>query len=468
VGTPAKRESSTPENQESVADKKTRIKQKQYEAIASNYKFVKFKGATLFERDKRFIPLTSDNFASAFYELFPFAAIQQIKEVEHRVRASSPDLSNLDYLIDFGGSIWDARKLEWLSGDPDTVLRSRVAPNPDARAKALAYMLELSNQNEELAWDMLQGVAPLFMEKKPAGVIWFIGGGANGKSAFIDAIYKIVGDHLTSMTVASIEDGRDTPRLNGVIGNVCRESSEGRVEDTERYKAIGTHEPFDVHKFHSQDSVRIDTQFHTIFNANNIPIFSDKTEGARRRTLIIPFPAHFKDDPGFEERTFTPDFLGGLLTLILEATQIIKNNGYQYRFSKATQGAKADYDAEVNSAEAFLEHLREKKVKAFTNYHLLRMAYESWCQDEGLVPLGVTNLKRVMTSIAGAESMVFRNRADGNKTCRWYFIDGYQGDSLQSPGDAFNLVGLKIPVGEKVEEPEGATKSEQTPLSKDW
>jgi phage/plasmid-associated DNA primase len=405
-------------------DKKTKIKQQQHQTLSNLHTFIIFRGAPfhLDPTTNRFTPLTTPLFATLAYQSFPYATIQQIKEVEHLVRHSATDLSHLDYLIGLPNSMaWNTRTLQIEKPQTITVLRSPVAPNPNAAPLARAYLLELSNGDSQLADDYLQAIAPLFMDRKPTGVIWFIGGGANGKSALISAIYRLLPDHLTSLTVAAIEDGRDTPRLNGVIGNVCRESSESRVEDTERYKALGTHEPFSVHKFHSQDSITIQTNVHTIFNANNIPVFSDKTEGARRRTLIVPFPAKFKDDPMFETKTFTPEFLGGLLHLILEATKILRDNHYQYKFSSATLTAKGQYDAEVNSAEAFLAHLRDNKVKAFSNYRLLRQAYENWCMDQGLVPLGVTSLKRVMTNIAFATNKTFRAPDGGVQ--RWYFID---------------------------------------------
>lgn len=456
----------TPPTSEQGGDKKTKIKQQQYETLSTAHRFVIFRNSPLYldPTTDRFRPLTSDHFATLAYQSFPYALTSQIKEVEHLVRHASPDLSALDHLIDFHGQIWNTRTLSMEKGDPDTVLRSPITPDPTSAHLAQRYLLQLSSNDPDLASDYVQALAPLFMDRKPTGVIWFIGGGANGKSALINAVYRLIGDHLTSLTVAAIEDGRDTPRLNGVIGNVCRESSEGRVEDTERYKAIGTHEPFMVHKFHSQDSVAIRTNFHTVFNANNIPVFSDKTEGARRRTLIVPFPAKFKDDPNFEAKTFTPQFLGGLLHLILEATHTLRDNHYQYSFSKATLTAKGDYDAEVNSAEAFLAHLRKNRVKAFTNYNLLRMSYESWCSDHGLVPLGITSLKRVMSNIAFAESATFRDQ-DG-KVRRWYFIDkASTTEELTSPAD---WLGLHVGLHSEVTPDIPSTTSPQTVLAKDW
>lgn len=398
------------------------IKQQQYEGVTQKYQFINFKDATLVEQGNVYVPLTHDLFSRLFYKVFPFATVPQIREVEHLIRHNSEDYSSRDHLIDFNGKTWNTRTLTWDNSRPPTVLRSPVQPAPASRPKALAYLLELSRGDEELAWDMLQGLAPIFMDRKPAGVIWFVGGGANGKSALINAVYKIIGNHLASMSVAMIEDGRDTISLRGIIGNICRESSETRVENAERYKAIGTHEPFPVHKFNSQEPVTVHPTFHTVFNANNIPVFSDKTEGARRRTLIVPFPAKFKDDPLFEERTFTPDFLGGLLSLILEATQLISENNYQYSFSDATMGAKEEYDSEVNSAEAFLAHLRENKVRAFTNYGNLETSYQNWCQDMGYVPLGRNNLKKVMTQQAFVAKKPKSSRQAGiSKT--WFWLD---------------------------------------------
>ena len=442
-----------------ATDKKIEAKQQQHETLIKHHRFVNFHGQTLYQPtpESPYLPLTSPTLARLLYQYFPYASTPQIKEVEHKVRNDSPDHSHLDHLIGFPNQTWNMNTLQW-EPPQDTILRSPITPSPKHAPLAQKYLLQLANGDQLLAQDYLQALAPLFMHSKPTGVVWFVGNGANGKSSLINALYRIIGNHLTSLTAASIEDGRDTPRLQGVIGNICRESSEARIEDSERYKAIGTHEPFSVHKFNSQESITIHTNFHTIFNANNIPIFSDKTEGARRRTLIVPFPARFKDDPGFEARTFTPDFLGGLLHLILETTTLLKKNHLQYAFSPATLTAKGDYDAEVNSAEAFLAHLREKNIKAFTNYRMLRLAYESWCMDHGLVPLGITSLKRVMTRLALANSSTVRY-SDG-AVARLYLIDGTtptDARELESFDNGF-CVGIKA----------APATPTQSKLAKDW
>jgi phage/plasmid-associated DNA primase len=372
-------------------------------------KFIQFKGLGLMTAPgtNGYIPLRSDDFSRLAYRRFLGISKNGIEDLLHAMRVTAPDRSDLEKFVCFYDQIWDMEKLEFTNDTMEWVYATKLKPTGNKQL-AWEFLVQLAMGDESLARDYLQSMAPLFMLRKPTGVVWFIGSGSNGKSSLLNALYRIIGQYFCSMTTSAIEDGRDTPRLNGVLGNICRESSESRVEDTERYKAIGTHEPFTIHKFHSQDTVEVTTNFHTIFNANNIPVFSDKTRGARRRTLILPFPAQFKDDPGFDDRTFTPEFLSGLVQLILEETHVIRDNGYRYKWSDATMKAKDQYDNDVNSAESFFEYMKEIGVVGFYNYTMLKLHYENWCSSNGLVPLGMTTLKRTMTNEASVVRKAYR------------------------------------------------------------
>ena len=427
-------------------------------------KFIQFKGLALmkFPRSHGFRPLRSDDFSRLAYPRFFGISKNSIEDLMHAIRVTAEDRSDLAKYIAFGEQIWDMEKLEFTDETLEWVYTTDIKPAKSGSAgynAALEFLIQLGNGDEELARDYAQSLAPLFMMRKPTGVVWFVGSGSNGKSALINALYRIFGQYFTSMTTSAIEDGRDTPRLNGVLGNIVRESSESRIEDTERYKAIGTHEPFTVHKFHSQDTVEVDTSFHTVFNANNIPVFSDKTKGARRRTLILPFPAHFKDDPSFEDRTFTDEFLGGLITLMLEETVKIRNQGYRYKWGDVTLKAKEQYDNDVNSAEAYLQYLKDSGIVGFYNYAMLKMNYEQWCAHHGLVPLGVTTLKRTINNEAGAVRKAIRDK--GMVVQRYHFAEVVDEDLVWLD----NGYGLR-----SKEEAEIAEKAKKTNhvLSEEW
>lgn len=397
-----------------------------------NIKFIQFKGATLvsYPHSHGFKPLESGYFATLAYKTFGYGISKGgISDLHHAVGNMAEDWSEYDNFIGFGQRVWDMKKLEWNTSQISHVFSTTYEVNEDP-LQILAvkqYLLQLADGDEELARDYLQLLAPLFMYNRPTGVIWVLGAGANGKSAFLNALYKVFGHHFAGLTVEMIEDGRATPALRGILGNIGLEASERRVEDSQKYKNLGSHEPFPVRVLGTHDLVTVDTRFHTIFNANNIPAFNDKSSGSRRRTVLVPFPAKFKDDPDFESRTFTPEFLGAFMHLILEETRNVAVNGYQW--SPSTVALQQQYNKDANTAEAFARHLDDdQNVVAFTNYTFLKLHYESWCAAQAMVPLGRSQLRRAIENILNPTEHVYRG--DTGVAVRRYIMPGYAPEDI--------------------------------------
>jgi phage/plasmid-associated DNA primase len=216
---------------------------------------------------------------------------------------------------------------------------------------------------------------------------------------------------FTKLTVKQIEDERDLPSMNGMLANICIESNEGYIKDGGHYKELAEHEELSVHKFNSQDSVNVDGNIHLVFNANNIPTFADKTNGVRRRTFTIPFNAKFPQDDTFDDKLFAREhFLSDLFGDILAKAKQLKDNNYKYDFSKITSEAKERYDSEVNTAEAYLNELIEQDIFGFDTYSALKTSYDTWCQQSGVVALGVRHLSRTAEDLGFSYKTV---RVDG-------------------------------------------------------
>lgn len=369
-----------------------------------------------------FVPLHKDRFDKLAYPVLGGQTRSRMGDVYAYLSNTVEDLTEYEDLILFGippslmeveadtdiahafthkPLVWDMRSLEWVLGEEvgRCVWRSPHPPvNPRKEAEPIPFIMSLAGGDQGVYDDIMQSIAPMVMSKKPDGVIWWIGDGANGKSTLMDAIYRIFPGQLASLTVKSLTDGRDTVHLNGHLANIVKESSEGRVDDTEIYKAVGTHEDFRTHKFHSQDTVLIRGNMHHIFSANSIPTFNDKGFSARRRTFIVPFNQVFKSDPSFEEKTFTPLMFGQLVAEMCRYAQRLRNQGYRYKWSAITLAAKADYDTAANNAEEYAKQLIDGGVVAFDNFNVIRMDYETYCADNGYVPLGIGNLRRAVLS----------------------------------------------------------------------
>lgn len=418
-------------------EQKMSLKQRQAQAINEKHRIVRFRGAVLYRADDGWEPLSFDEFARMCYQVHGAGIRQtQIKDLQHLFFTSSEDLTKYAHFVAMpDGRVWDMKKLKFTDAvaHEDCIYTTAVnAGEGDSHRK---WLEEVTLGDKDLADDIIKALAPIFMAKKPFGVFWFLGNGANGKSTTLKALYAIFGSEapythnrwFSQLTVKQIEDERDTPMINGKLGNVCLESNDGHVKDTGGYKNLAEHSTFNVHKFNSQDGTVVDGNVHTIFNANNIPTFADKTQGVRRRTFTIPFKASFPQDNTFDERLFgTEGFLEDLLGEILRTTKVLKKNGYDYKFSDQTLKAKEDYDEEVNTAETYFEELVATEIWGFTNFTDLARDYQKWCDERSYTSLGKKSVSHA-AKIAGYERKSFRK--DGKLVTR-YVCEGWDPEEL--------------------------------------
>lgn len=394
-----------------------------------------------------YVPLTREAFNDIAYPRLGGKTRSQIADTFAYLASTVENLSSNDYLILFGPTeaqedeayhaqavtrVWDTRRLEFVDNDPETtVWRSPYGVIQPSIPKPIPFVMSLAGHDAGKYDDIMQSLAPMIMERKPDGVIWWVGDGANGKSTLMDAIYQLFPGQLSSLTVKSLTGGSDAPRLNGTLANIVKESSEGRIDDTEIYKAVGTHEDFSTHKFHSQEMTVVRGNIHHIFSANNIPVFNDKGHSARRRTFIVPFTQRFESDPSFEERTFNAELFGRLIAEMCRYAVKLRDQGYKYKFSDETLGAKTEYDAETNNAEEYAKNVIGEGVVAFDSFNPIRMDYDNWCADMGYVPLGIGNLRKAVKA-AGFERITVR--ADDSKTDKMYRLRTVEAGELQALG----------------------------------
>lgn len=421
------------EKQLTEASPKASIKEALVKKMATRHRIIRFKGGSYVSNESahKWQPLDSDEFARRAYGTLGTGVDKsRIKDVEHFFTIASPDHSPLARYIAIGEEVWDRKELKFTDevANEDCVYRS-VYPATEGDAHK-RFILDLACGDEGVANDIMQAVAPIFMDKKPTGVIWFLGGGANGKSSLISLVYRIFGTFLSDLTLTQIEDERDAPALNGKIANICPESSDAPIRDVRTYKAISTHEAFSVHKFNSQEMVKIDADLHYIFNTNKIPTFSDKGHSTRRRTLVVPFNNRFELDETFEDRTFTDEFISNFIHDLLQHTKLIKDNQYRYVWSSTTEQAKLKYDTEANTAESYFDELEQIDVVGFTNFRHLKIDYDNWCDEAGMQPLG----RKTLAKVADDRGFKRKTIRVGDRVNNYYLAEGFGLDDMQLLG----------------------------------
>lgn len=445
-------------------NKKKPVKQKYAEGLRKKVRIARFKGACIIEEEGKWVDMTSDRFAEVVYKTFGDGLHKsRVTDLEHLFRTTAPDMSEKAHLIAFGNKVWDMRELDWTQ---DVAAEDCVYRVPFDAAKKndkpIKFIMDLAMGDKGVYGDIMQSVAPLIMDKKPTGVIWYLGGGANGKSTLVHLLYKIFGPYLTEITVKQLEDERDTPQLNGKLGNVCKESSEGFVEDTRTYKSIGTHETFSVHKFHSQDMVTIEGNVHHIFSANNIPAFGDKSYGARRRTLVIPFQNRFDPDEMYEDRTFTKAFIESFISEMIFYARKLKEQDYEFVFSQTTREMKEKYDTDANTAQTYADELVRSEIYAFSNYGFLQGDYEDWCREHGYKPSSINVLRRAMDEKDFARRSV---RTSDGRTMKMYLLSGVKSLEVSQVGGRRGIYQLD---GSKVDAEKQSDDAQEELLKHPW
>ena len=94
-------------------DENAPVKAKRAATLQQTTRIARFKGSVIIEIDGKWHEMSSDLFAEACYRQFGFGINKStIADLEHLFRTTAQDLSDRAHLIDFGGSVWNMKKLE--------------------------------------------------------------------------------------------------------------------------------------------------------------------------------------------------------------------------------------------------------------------------------------------------------------------------------------------------------------------
>lgn len=421
-----------------MVQKKASLKSQQALQIAETNNIKRFMGAVLHHSNEGWVSINSEDFSRIVYnKLGSGVTKSQIQDLEHLFFNASDDISDrFDKIGLPDGRVWDTTKLDYTTAisSEDCVFQLSISPTNGNSHRE--WLEQVAIGDKDLADDMMWAIAPVFMYKKPFGIIWFLGNGSNGKSSLLKTLYQLFGGlkkaPFTKLSLTSIEDGRDIPTMNGKLGNICIESHDGHIKDAGNYKHLAEHDDLEEHKMRTNGTIKVNGNIHTIFNTNNIPTFGDKSKAIRDRTFTIPFKAQFERDPNFDERLWSQEnFLSDFLGELLETTKLIRDNGYKYKLSSLSVHARADYDEEANSAEAYLNELISQDIVAFTSYAPLYTDYENWCKERGSILLGRKTLASA-GKVLGFDRQAYR--IDGKVVKRYTLDDIVHDDVVEVKG----------------------------------
>ena len=302
-------------------------------------------------------------------------------------------MSNPKYiLIENGIYNLESKKLEDLNST--FIIKNKISwnYNPNAYNKSVDTVLNNISCNDKKLRALLEECIGycLFRRNELGKCIILTGEGKNGKSTFLDMIKYFLGkENYSSLGLEELSQRFKPAQLEGKLANIGDDISNKYIDDNATFKKLVTGETINVER-KGRDPFDFENYSKLIFSANEIPRINDKSNGLKRRLLLIPFNATFsKHDPDYDpfikDKLLTNEAMEYLLKLALDGLQrIIYNN--EFTEVECVQAALEEYEAINNPVLAFIDDVGIDDI-ANEPTKDIHLKYSTWCIENGYKPL---------------------------------------------------------------------------------
>jgi len=191
--------------------------------------------------------------------------------------------------------------------------------------------------------------------------LFMFGSGANGKSTILTILERLLGpDNVCSISLSDFTRPFAVLDLQGKLLSVASEVETREAQNTEIFKkAIGGDLIVGEKKF--GERVRFHPYCKFIFAMNNPPAVTDKTEGFKRRILVLNFDYRIpeeKQDKDLPEKLINEESAGIFAWMVHGAFVLRLQNG----FTSLGKEVERDTDSFMRTLNPLMDFLDERTV----------------------------------------------------------------------------------------------------------
>jgi P4 family phage/plasmid primase-like protien len=215
------------------------------------------------------------------------------------------------------------------------------------------------------------------------GVLFCIGGGANGKTLVQRILMALVGeDNITHIGLSQMEQPYAIGELKDCLLNAVSESSL-RPHDTAKFKAAASGD-----RLQSQQKFKSDLKFYPFAKfyiaMNSFPTVSDSTDAFFRRLTILEFNQQFEGES--DNKDLFDELLEEIDGIFLWALKGLKKTLELKRFevSETVEQAKKRFRMRTNPVLTFVEEICTVASECYVSKPELYTQYKLWCENSGL------------------------------------------------------------------------------------
>jgi putative DNA primase/helicase len=257
-------------------------------------------------------------------------------------------------------------------------------------------------------------------------MFFFVGGGRNGKSTFINIIQHILGDYARQTNSNTFIKKHNESAVNNDIARLfgsrfvsAVESEEGQQLLESLVKQLTGGEKITA-RFLNQEFFEFTPQFKIYFTTNHKPIIKGADEGIWRRIKIIPFNVTIpKEDVDKRLSEKLLNELPGIFNWMIRGALMWRKEGLGV--AKAVDASTVEYKKEMDLVDPFLETDCFMSLDAKIEAKELYFKYERYCQEYGDFALKNRTFYRIL------ESKGYKKKRGANNKVYIYGI-GLEGD----------------------------------------
>ena len=249
-------------------------------------------------------------------------------QVHKYLKTQLPFLSKLENknLIALNNGVFNSKGKQLEIFNPDYFITSKLATryNKDAVNNYLAirdtyfdvdkWFLSIANGDEELVkllWEIVnEAINPNHTREKMA-ILY--GEGNNGKGTFQAMLTNLIGiENISTLTPHDFSGEFKLEMLQGKVCNIGDDISNKYLDDVSNLMSIVTGDPVAVNR-KGKSVITARFKLFNIFSANKLPKVRNKSQGAYRRLLIVPFNADFNGQ--VQDRRIKEEYLKNKIVL---------------------------------------------------------------------------------------------------------------------------------------------------------
>jgi len=362
----------------------------EYEEVGKLVKYLHSLTSNILDDDKR------KKFAAANLSL------ENVKKQESTLKMAqhmmAEDVDNLDthqMLFNAGGRTFDLETGEVRDPSPEDLLTQTVHTtyDPDATCKTWLETLDQLFPNNKQIIYFLQRAAGYSLTGSVVEqcMMILIGEGSNGKTTFLEALRRALGDYGRKVSAQTFLAKRGEPipvdlaTLRGKRYAVAVEPEMGKTFAESLVKEVTGGDTINARRLF-QMPFEFKPQFKLWLATNRLPTIKGTDDGIWRRLRVIPFNVTIpkdKQDHKLEQklRWEAP----GILNWMLEGARMWREDGLDE--PEEVIEATAAYREEQDRVGAFLQEMCVRDVDATCKAGALYAAYSDWCKDVSEYPM---------------------------------------------------------------------------------